>query len=314
MKRLASQSMRGFTMMELVVVIAIIGVLLALSMPAFAAYVDNARRDHDIACAKGAVAAAKAEFSYEYDGKDATTHVYTFDAASGEASSAKSAAGYGQWDQEADYSIDGIRVKGVAKDSFVTIGVNSGAVTLLQWGPYCTWETVVPDIGTSPTNNYQENAAMYEDLQEAQETDNDKLLQVDQNTIKAFANYFTGKTASELQSELGVKYDKAIGKNGEMLLSYRIDNTSCSIRLGYPAPGPGYLASIGYPTTDTSGNPVRNYINVYMSQYLFVSQEMTQQGTERQVRIKLTVNNGVCTACRIWVNGVPALDSDTIED
>ena len=314
MRRTGSQNTRGFTVMELVIVIAIIGVLVAVSMPFAGAWIDQSRRSHDIACVESAVAAAKAEFAYDYDGTDETVHIYTFNAATGEATPARTTGGYGQWDQKADYEVAGKAVGGVAKGSFVTCGIKAGEVTILHWGEHYTWESVVPDLGTTTNSSSGGWAGNKELRSEVLAIDNEERIQVDQQIIKAFSEYFIGKTTDELRTILGNKYTNAVGKNGGMMLDYRIDNNSNSINLIYPIPDTGYLAAIGFPTTQANGQPIMDQQNNYLSSYLFVSDDMIEVNKQRRVNIKITLDaNNVCTACRIWVKDVDYLDTDLID-
>lgn len=187
MEKRLLQSSRGFTLMELLVVIAIIGVLVGVSVPALGTVVDNARRDHDIACVEAAVAAAQAEFAYDYDGEAGSIRVYAFDASSGEASAADPASGYGQWSQEADYSVDGVAVSGVAEGSFVSCIVIDGEVTRLCWG------------SLGPGALYERAELLYGDKTVAltADTARERLL-TDVDAIRAMAADYLGLTKDEI--------------------------------------------------------------------------------------------------------------------
>lgn len=74
---------RGFTLAELLVVVAIIAVLVAISIPIFTAQLDKARKATDDANIRAAKAAAVVEYmSAERDG---TISYYSYDAGKGRA-------------------------------------------------------------------------------------------------------------------------------------------------------------------------------------------------------------------------------------
>ena len=77
---------KGFTLAELLVVVAIIGVLVAVSIPIFTAQLRKARVATDLANERAAKAAAMAQAMTDEVGSTAgkiSTHTYVYDAAAG---------------------------------------------------------------------------------------------------------------------------------------------------------------------------------------------------------------------------------------
>lgn len=74
---------RGFTLAELLVVVAIIAVLVAISIPIFTAQMDKARKATDAANIRAAKAAAVVE--YMSSGRNGTISYYSYDAVKGRA-------------------------------------------------------------------------------------------------------------------------------------------------------------------------------------------------------------------------------------
>ena len=85
---------KGFTLAELLVVVAIIGVLVAISIPIFTAQLEKAREATDLANQRAAKAAAVAAY---LDADSTGTQSYYYDAASGAAKTDNTGiAGYGK--------------------------------------------------------------------------------------------------------------------------------------------------------------------------------------------------------------------------
>lgn len=93
MKKIRS-SKKGFTLAELLVVVAIIAVLVGVSVPIFTAQLEKSRESTDLANARAAKAAAVADFLG--NGRTTTT-TYYYDAVNGYVATAKGTiAGYGK--------------------------------------------------------------------------------------------------------------------------------------------------------------------------------------------------------------------------
>lgn len=96
MKRLLKEKLnkKGFTLAELLIVVAIIAVLVAVSVPVFNSKLERSREAADIANMRAAKAAAVAAYLNEEIAEGTTTVFY--DAENGTISSTKPAKGYGQ--------------------------------------------------------------------------------------------------------------------------------------------------------------------------------------------------------------------------
>lgn len=85
---------KGFTLAELLIVVAIIAVLVAISIPIFTAQLEKSREATDLANQRAAKAAAVAAY---LDADSTGTQTYYYDAASGAVKSTKSGiAAYGK--------------------------------------------------------------------------------------------------------------------------------------------------------------------------------------------------------------------------
>lgn len=93
MKKIRS-SKKGFTLAELLVVVAIIAVLVGVSVPIFTAQLEKSRESTDLANARAAKAAAVAAF---LGNGETTTKTYYYDAVNGAVKNASTGiTGYGK--------------------------------------------------------------------------------------------------------------------------------------------------------------------------------------------------------------------------
>lgn len=121
-----------FRLAELLIFVAIIGVLVAISIPIFTSQLEKAREATDLANMRAAKAAAVAEY-LDDDSKTWTTKYY--DASKGALVGTKPATGYGKgtetvgsasnkeigYDPETDYTGQVISITAVTKDGGVTM-------------------------------------------------------------------------------------------------------------------------------------------------------------------------------------------------
>ncbi len=82
---------KGFTLMEMLIVVAIVAVLVAISIPIFTSQLEKAREATDVANMRAAKAVAVAQYL-----TDNTTGTFYYDAAAGTLVSSAPAAKYGK--------------------------------------------------------------------------------------------------------------------------------------------------------------------------------------------------------------------------
>ena len=130
---------KGFTLAELLVVVAIIGVLVAISIPIFTSQLNNAREAADLANERAAKAAAVAAYLTADDGTGTDPITYHYDAAAGTVSSTtapKSGYGHDYTSTGANGGTKGTKVEhnGQHVDVTVTPGTDGTASTTIIWG------------------------------------------------------------------------------------------------------------------------------------------------------------------------------------
>lgn len=86
------KSKKGFTLMEMLIVVAIIAILVAISMPVFTAQLDKARESTDAANLRAAKAVAAAQYLSE----DVSTGTYYFKIDNATLETNKPTTGYGE--------------------------------------------------------------------------------------------------------------------------------------------------------------------------------------------------------------------------
>lgn len=143
MRKLFARNKKGFTLAELLIVVAIVAVLVAISIPVFTSKLEKAREATDVANMR----AAKAEAVANYLGDDTKTGTFYYDAAKGElvdAAKAKSLDGYGKSTSSTvsiTYGTDGVdkysgNVAGEIIHIVVSDGTDShdaGTITTMDW-------------------------------------------------------------------------------------------------------------------------------------------------------------------------------------
>ena len=137
MIRKLTKNKKGFTLAELLIVVAIIGVLVAISIPIFSAQLEKARRATNQANARAAYAAASAE----YLENDAVTGG-TYDAEKGTFTVNNNVT-------DADAQDYGASATGTIKTFTVTISNNVVKVTPQDSGTDATYNKTGSNTGSS---------------------------------------------------------------------------------------------------------------------------------------------------------------------
>lgn len=312
--RKSARANLGFTVMELLVVVAIIAVLIGISVPVFTRQVDQARLSTDKANARSAYAAATAEYMNEGNTGTAT---YYFNAETGAVS--KDVAGiepYGQYDGDADYDVGGVAVNGNASvGGILQMAARDGQITSISWGAaFSLWSALT---GTTINSDvwYKPSTQREEAFNTLISTDNASRKAADLEIIDSLANYFNGMSADEAKKILGdTRYNKIVNQHGDDdLFKYTIDGGG-SIRINsLDTSYQPYFTDLGYkPRIYDNSSVTDTYAakkNNYTDKYLFTSNEMVgtryASNTEHSVKIKFNVgSDGKIFGTQVWVPGL----------
>ena len=114
---------KGFTLAELLVVVAIVGILVAISIPVFTAQLSKARKATNLANLRAAKAAAVAEY---LTGEKEGTMYYNYDIASGKATGSETDDRVAKTERKLDDSAtSGTAVDGNAKYTKISVTVTT---------------------------------------------------------------------------------------------------------------------------------------------------------------------------------------------
>ena len=114
---------KGFTLAELLVVVAIVGILVAISIPVFTAQLSKARKATNLANLRAAKAAAVAEY---LTGEKEGTMYYNYDIASGKATGSETDDRVAKTERKLDDSAtSGTAVDGNAKYTNFSVTVTT---------------------------------------------------------------------------------------------------------------------------------------------------------------------------------------------
>lgn len=207
---------RGFSLAELLIVVAIIGALSAVALPTFSAQMERTKQSVDLANMRNAYAAAATVYLL-----DGTTGVFPYDAMLGTLSvSGSTPAGYGKstkdasdWQEEYSlaFSAAGVpNADGISRYLRVTIGEEDGAISM-RW-----------DGGGNAS--YLDATAPYakvSDLMKLHRMDNSARVAADQTTLVAIGEEILNSwTLQDLK-------DSVYTPDGEGVSdSYRLGNYS----------------------------------------------------------------------------------------
>ena len=241
--RRSGQKERGFTLAELLIVVAIIAVLVAVSVPLFGNQLEKARQATDLSNMRAAYAAA--EYAYLLDEQPLSGY---YDAASGQLTDSVP-AGYGQSTQDdkswiANYSAGPVNQDNVSgtpnadgKGGVVKATVSEeGQVSLLWYfgvgslykAAASSWSSLKPSELKELDNNTERQEADLDGLQKLADT----FINMDADTINALY----GNDAAS----------KFTDKNGQRLMAYYVDPNSGDIRVtGFNVQET--LKTLGYP-------------------------------------------------------------------
>lgn len=117
------RNQKGFTLMEMLIVVAIVAILVAISIPVFTSQLENAREATDAANVRAAKAIAVATYL-----SDGTTGSFKYDADAGKlVATTETVAGYGKGTGAGDDT-------NVNTDLVVTVTIGADGTTTCAWG------------------------------------------------------------------------------------------------------------------------------------------------------------------------------------
>lgn len=315
----------GFTLMEMLIVIAIIGALVGIAMPVFSAQIEQSRISADEAAVRNGYSLVQAQIVLSTT--DSETTAYVYDASTGTVRNsstdtlAASVSGYGQSSSTPTYEVGGVKVTGIPSGSYVYYVVKGKRVTSIVWGSVlaAAWSAV--ENKNIDNNWYDYNNPHYESKQDAYNsiiasTSNENRLAADRAILNAIAAYFNSLTVSEAQAILGSQYNQILSNNGRVIFSYCVDN-SYSVRLNpdIATNSVDYLANIGYNPkifitesgnwrVSETGFSFTKGTNNYVDTYLFTSDEVIGSGLgkDRQVWLTFKVSGNKIVNARAWLS------------
>ena len=318
------RTIKGFTLMEMLIVIAIIAVLVAIAIPVFSGQMEKAKQATDLANERGAYAAALAEWMTNDEGKQVT---YYYDSGSikrdmnGISGYGQSSADASTFSGEIDAEVSGVPNQD-GKARYLTVSVTSDGAVSLSWAGYLAdWasigaKTIVPskdDNWYGWQNEYiSGKKAAYEALKAI---DNDERTKADVGILNGIADYFNGMTVDEAKEILGDTKFENMSKGKSVLMNYCVDG-AYSMRLN-PDKGTksaSYLEGIGYTPRiyiTEDGNPWSvsdSYTfkgNNYVDTYLFTSDDAIQTPDDSFSNIYLSfkVVDGKLTNSKVMIDG-----------
>ncbi|MBQ9720911.1 MAG: prepilin-type N-terminal cleavage/methylation domain-containing protein [Oscillospiraceae bacterium] len=320
---------RGFTLAELLIVVAIIAVLVAVSIPIFTGQLEKSRQAVDVSNMRAAYAAAEYRFL-----EDGEAYRGYYDAASGTLTDA-APTGYGKSGKDVSewlshYAVPFSNASGTPNNGTpqaLSVSVDqAGAVSMAWGGAGSLWASLTSRI--SKLDNKQEGAGNFKHNNNAYadliNIDNSERREADKDMLNAIAAQFEGISAEQAKSILG----KDSGKNleqynrslhdGGFVFRFGVDNTSHSARVDYPTDGAAAILENIQQGLSKTLNEGRNYTLLddsknYVSTYLFTSDEVVADrlGSQTDIKVKLTLSADQTTvvSARVWIDGT-GLSSD----
>lgn len=320
---------RGFTLAELLIVVAIIAVLVAVSIPIFTGQLEKSRQAVDVSNMRAAYAAA--EYQFLADGEPYRGY---YDAASGTLTDA-APTGYGKSGKDVSewlshYAVPFSNASGTPNNGTpqaLRVSVDqAGAVSMTWGGAGSLWASLTSRI--SKLDNKQEGAGNFKHNNNAYadliKIDNSERREADRDMLNAIAAQFEGISAEQAKSMLGKdsgrkldQYNRSL-KDGGFIFKFGVDNTSHSARVDYPTDGTAAILENIQQGLSKTLNEGRNYTLVddlqnYLSTYLFTSDEVVSEklGSQTDIKVKLTLSDDKKTvvSARVWIAGTD-LSSD----
>ena len=320
---------RGFTLAELLIVVAIIAVLVAVSIPIFTGQLEKSRQAVDVSNMRAAYAAAEYRFL-----EDGEAYRGYYDAASGTLTDA-APTGYGKSGKDVSewlshYAVPFSNASGTPNNGTpqaLRVSVDqAGAVSMTWGGTGSLWASLTSRI--SKLDNKQEGAGNFKHNNNAYadliKIDNSERQEADRDMLNAIAEQFEGISAEQAKSMLGKdsgrkldQYNSSL-KDGGFIFRYGVDNTSHSARVDYPTDGAAAILENIQQGLSKTLNEDRSYtlednFKNYLSTYLFTSDEVVSDklGSQTDIKVTLTLSTDQTTvvSARVWIAGT-GLSSD----
>ena len=316
----------GFTLMEMLIVIAIIAVLIAIAIPIFTSQLEKSREATDLANVRAAyaevmAAAISSDDSAQHDGNPIKQADGSFKAVVSPLSQQMDG-----WTTD----VSNMSIGDVASADWIGQPTAGGACTVafspstnevvISWaGVYgLTWNGLNGKvINTDAGGNYygtdnqskQNKKAAYDELTA---TPNEARKAADIDALNSMANYFNGKTVDEVKAILGDGMFDRASKNNGILFNYQVDGGgSYSVRLNPDGAtkNTDYFSALGYNpqvhSMNTDNTAIGNFnagTNNYVDTYFFTSDEVIGDlAKEKQVRIGFKVVDGKITDTNVWI-------------
>lgn len=314
-------SKRGFTLGELLVVVAIIGVLVGISIPIFTSQLEKSRQATDLANMRSAKAAALDEWMSEGMPAD---YSRKYDAAKGVMTDSVP-EGYGQSSQPANTFFNG-DVTGTPNKNgtanYLTISIDSSGAVSYEWGSGSSltkWKAIngkviagnwyaVQTVGSGGSKQQAYNTV----VNSASDADRKAA---DIEVLNAIAASLNGMSESDAKAlfAVGNSYNNATGKNGQVLFKYTVDgNYSVRLNPDGATTNTDYFDSMGYnpqvysqKNGESSSFYIGGGVNNYVDTYLFTSDALiSPSNQDKAVKVSFSIVDGKVANTKVWINGL----------
>lgn len=272
MKQSVGEQRRGFTLAELLIVVAIIGILVAVSVPIFSAQTTKAKASTDMANVRSAKAAASAEYMSDPDSYTLPA-VFYYDADSGTVTTDEAVSshykGYGKSTVKVDNANGIPNNDGTA--NIVSITVNKDGTYLAKWTDPKAGTAII-GTGSVQTEVNTSNVVQY--------TTGDTIYSIPEKTItKVGGSYYivTADWSSTSGSTVTSDYQTWFNENMLGKINYAIKIDTSVLYSSSSKPSGNYFKSgmlyqndqgtvyavyyNGYRTPDASNSPVFGSVN-----------------------------------------------------